>query len=61
MGNTDIDVYGTECSAEPDVGLMTDYVEIEDLRIGGVSVYELFASYGLLDKAQEYANDNYGG
>jgi len=61
MGDTDIDVYGTECSAEPDVGLMSDYVEIEDLQIGGVSVYELFASYGLLDKAQEYANDNYGG
>ena len=61
MGDTDIDVYGTECSAEPDVGLMSDYVEIEDLQIGGVSVYELFASYSLLDKAQEYANDNYGG
>lgn len=61
MGDTDIDVYGTECSAEPDVGLMLDYVEIEDLKIGGVSVYELFAAYGLLDKAQEYANDSYGG
>ena len=61
MGDTDIEVYGTECSAEPDVGLMSDYVEIEDLKIGGVSVYELFASYGLLDKAQEYINDSWGG
>ncbi len=61
MGDTPVDVYGTECSAEPDVGLMTDYVDIEDLKIGGVSVYELFASYGLLDKAQEYINDAWGG
>ena len=61
MGDTDIEVYGTECSAEPDVGLMSDYVEIEDLKIGGVSVYEMFASYGLLDKAQEYINDAWGG
>ncbi len=61
MGDTDIEVYGTECSAEPDVGLMSDYVEIEDLKIGGVSVYELFSAYGLLDKAQEYINDSFGG
>jgi hypothetical protein len=57
MGDTDIDVYGTVYPAEPNLGIMSDYVEIEDLRIGGVSVYELFASYGLLDKAEEYAND----
>lgn len=57
MGDTEIDVYGTEYPAEPDVGLMSKYVEIEDLKIGGVSVYELFASYGLLDKAEEYINE----
>ena len=61
MGDTPVDVYGIECSAEPDVGLMSDYVEIEDLKIGGVSVYELFLAYGLLDKAQEYINDSFGG
>ncbi len=61
LGDTDIDVYGTVCPAETDVGLMSDYAEIEDLKIGGVSVYELFASYGLLDKAQEYINDAWGG
>ena len=57
MGDTDIDVYGTVYPAEPNLGIMSDYVEIEDLKIGGVSVYELFASYGLLNKAEEYAND----
>jgi UDP-glucose 4-epimerase len=57
MGDTPIDVYGTVYPAEPDLGLMSDYVEIDDLQIGGVSVYELFASYGLLDKAEEYINE----
>jgi len=60
MGDTDIDVYGTVYPAETDVGLMSKYVEIEDLKIGGVSVYELFASYGLLAKAEEYINDLLG-
>jgi hypothetical protein len=61
MGDTEIEVYGTVCPAEPNVGIPNDYAEIEDLKIGGVSVYELFASYGLLDKAQEYINDSWGG
>jgi hypothetical protein len=61
MGDTPVDVYGTECSAEPDVGLMTDYVEIEDLKIGGVSVYEMLANSDLMPKIEERINDQLGG
>ena len=57
MGDTEIEVYGTVCPAEPNVGIPNDYAEIEDLKIGGVSVYELFASYGLLNKAEDYINN----
>ena len=61
LGDTDIEVYGTECSAEPDVGLMSDYAEIEDLEIGGVSVYEMLANSDLMPKIEEQINDQLGG
>ena len=61
IGDTPIDVYGVVCPAEPDVGLMSDYVEIEDLEIGGVSVYEMLASSDLWIKIVERINDQLGG
>jgi hypothetical protein len=61
LGDTDIDVYGTVCPAEPDVGLMSDYAEIEDLEIGGVSVYEMLANSDLMPKIEERINDQLGG
>ena len=61
LGDTDIDVYGTVCAAEPDVGLMSDYAEIEDLEIGGVSVYEMLANSDLMPKIEERINDQLGG
>ncbi len=61
LGDTDIDVYGTVCPAEHDVGLMSDYAEIEDLEIGGVSVYEMLANSDLMPKIEERINDQLGG
>lgn len=61
IGDTPIDVYGVVCPAEPDVGIMGDYVEIEDLEIGGVSVYEMLASSDLWTKIEERINDQLGG
>ncbi len=61
LGDTDIDVYGTVCPAETDLGLMSDYAEIEDLEIGGVSVYEMLASSDLWTKIEERINDQLGG
>ena len=60
LGDTDIDVYGTVCPAETDVGLMSDYAEIEDLEIGGVSVYEMLANSDLMPKIEEQINDQLG-
>lgn len=60
LGDTDIDVYGTVCPAETDVGLMSDYAEIEDLEIGGVSVYEMLANSDLMPKIEERINDQLG-
>ena len=57
MGDTPVDVYGTECSAEPDVGLMTDYVDIEDLEVGGISIYEMVGNSPIFDQIQEAIND----
>ncbi len=61
LGDTDIDVYGTVCPAETDLGLMSDYAEIEDLEIGGVSVYEMLANSDLMPKIEEQINDQLGG
>lgn len=61
LGDTDIDVYGTVCPAETDLGLMSDYAEIEDLEIGGVSVYEMLANSDLFPKIEERINDQLGG
>jgi hypothetical protein len=61
LGDTDIDVYGTVCPAETDVGLMSDYAEIEDLEIGGVSVYEMLANSDLMPKIEERINEQLGG
>ncbi len=60
VGDTPVDVYGTVCSAEPSVGIMNSYVDIEDLQIGGVSVYEMIAKSNLWDMVQESINDQVG-
>ena len=52
-----IDVYGTICNAEPTAGIPYDYVDIDDLQIGGVSVYTLFSQNDLLVKVEEAVND----
>ena len=57
LGDTDIEVYGTECSAEPDVGIMGNYVEIEDLEVGGISIYEMVANNPIFEQIQEAIND----
>jgi len=61
IGDTPIDVYGVVCPAEPDVGLMSDYVEIEDLEINGVSVYEMLVNSDIWTKIEERINDQLGG
>ena len=60
IGDTPIDVYGTVLPAEPSVGIMNGYVEIEDLEIGGVSVYEMIAKSNLWDMVQESVNERVG-
>ena len=60
IGDTPVDVYGTVCSAEPSVGIMNSYVDIEDLQIGGISVYEMIAKSNLWDMVQESINDQVG-
>ena len=60
IGDTPVDVYGTVCSAEPSVGIMNSYVDIEDLQIGGISVYEMLAKSNLWDVVQESINDQVG-
>jgi len=57
IGDTPVDVYGTECPAEHDVGLMGNYVDIEDLEVGGVSIYEMVANNPIFDRIQESIND----
>ena len=58
--DAEVDVYGYIQNADPTVGLMADYVEIDDLQIGKVSVYTLFSNNGLLDKVEEAVNDRLG-
>ena len=60
VGDTPVQVFGTVCRAEPDVGIMGKYVDIEDLQIGGVSVYEMLAKSNLWDVVQESINDQVG-
>ena len=60
VGDTPIDVYGVVCPAEPDVGIMGKYVDIEDLQIGGVSVYEMLAKSNLWDMVQDSINEQVG-
>ena len=60
VGDTPIDVYGVVCPAEPSVGIMNSYVDIEDLQIGGISVYEMIAKSNLWDMVQESINDQVG-
>lgn len=60
VGDTPIDVYGTVLPAEPSVGIMGSYVEIDDLQIGGVSVYEMIAKSNLWDMVQDSINDQMG-
>ena len=60
LGDTPVDVYGTVCSAEPSVGIMNSYVDIEDLQIGGISVYEMIARSNLWNEVQDAINDQVG-
>ena len=60
VGDTPVQVFGTVCRAEPDVGINNRYVDIEDLQIGGVSVYEMLAKSNLWDVVQESINDQVG-
>ena len=60
VGDTPIDVYGTVLPAEPDVGIMGKYVDIEDLQIGGVSVYEMLAKSNLWNMVQDSINEQVG-
>lgn len=57
IGDTAIDVYGTVLPAEPNVGIMNNYVEIEELAINGVSVYEMIARSNLWNEVQDAIND----
>jgi hypothetical protein len=57
IGDTPVDVYGTECSSEPDVGIMGNYVEIEDLEVGGISIYEMVGNSPIFEQIQEAIND----
>lgn len=60
LGDTPIDVYGVVCPAEPSLGIMNGYVDIEDLQIGGISVYEMLAKSNLWDGLQETINEQLG-
>lgn len=57
IGDTPINVFGVICPAEPTLGIMCDYVDIEDLQIGGVCVYEMIARSNLWDMVQQAIND----
>ena len=57
IGDTPVDVYGTELPSEPDVGIMGNYVEIEDLEVGGISIYEMVANNPIFEQIQEAIND----
>ena len=57
IGDTPVDVYGTVLPAEPNVGIMNNYVEIEELAINGVSVYEMIARSNLWNEVQDAIND----
>jgi hypothetical protein len=57
IGDTPVDVYGTELPSEPDVGIMGSYVEIEDLEVGGISIYEMVANNPIFEQIQEAIND----
>ena len=57
IGDTPVDVYGTELPSEPDVGIMGSYVEIEDLEVGGISIYEMVANNSIFEQIQEAIND----
>ena len=61
LGDTPVHVYGNVYSAEPTVGIPNDYAEIEDLQIGGESVYEMIANSDLWVKVEESINDQLGG
>ena len=57
IGDTPVDVYGTVCPAEPDLGINNKYAEIWDLEIGGISVYEMIARSNLWNEVQDAIND----
>ena len=51
-----IEVIGNVCPSDTSVGIMGDYFEIHDLRIGGVSVYVLLDHANLIPKVEELVN-----
>jgi hypothetical protein len=51
-----IEVIGEVCHSDTSVGIMSDYFEIHDLRIGGVSVYVLLDHANLVPQIEELAN-----
>lgn len=51
-----IEVIGEVCPSDTSVGIMSDYFEIHDLRIGGVSVYVLLDHVNLVPKIEELVN-----
>jgi hypothetical protein len=54
---TPITVFGTVCPADTSVGIMASYVDIEDLQIGGVSVYELIRNSDIWESLDEQINE----
>ena len=53
IGDTPVDVFGVVCPAEPSIGIMGDYVDIEDLQVSGVSIYEMVSDTPIFEKIQE--------
>ena len=51
-----IEVIGNVCPSDTSVGIMSDYFEIHDLLIGGVSVYVLSDHANLIPKVEELVN-----
>lgn len=54
---TPIAVFGAVCPADTSVGIMASYVDIEDLQIGGVSVYDLIRNSDIWESLDEQINE----
>jgi hypothetical protein len=51
-----VEVIGRVLPADRSVGIMSDYYEIDDLRIGGFSVYTLLEQVNLIPEIEERIN-----